>query len=134
MIAVQVQIRGLDALRRNFDRAPSLTLKYLADATKRSIHHIDAQVTEGGIMQFKTPRSKRTGHLVARFGSHKEFINGGLAGFTGPSVHYAPYVYHGTRGRRGNKYMDRIAKAAEPGINKIFNEAVAEIARVTARI
>ena len=134
MIAVQVQIRGLDALRRNFERAPALTLKYLAEATTRSIHHIDEQATEGGIMQFKTPRSKRTGHLVARWGINKQFINGGLAGFTGPTVRYAPYVYYGTRRSGPNKYMDRVASSAEKGVNKLFNDAIGEIVRRTAKI
>ena len=130
MIAVNIQIQGLDQLRRNFQKAPSLTLKYLALATKASIAEVDKNVTEGGIMQFKTPRSKRTGHLVGRWGigGHRGFTKGGLSGFTGPSVTYAPYVYFGARGRQPNKYMDRIASAAEPAIQKHFQTAVEIIA------
>ena len=48
---------------------------------------------------------------------------------------YDPHVYYGTRmGMRPNPYMDRIAAAAEPDINKHFQKAVdglvAEIAKV----
>jgi hypothetical protein len=46
-------------------------------------------------------------------------------GSIGPTVRYAPYVYYGTRwGHRPNKYMDRIAKAAEPKIQEHFQKAV----------
>ena len=95
-------------------------------ATKAAIAEVDKNVTEGGIMQFKTPRSKRTGHLVGRWGigGYRGFTKGGLSGFTGPSVNYAPFVYFGTRGRQPNKYMDRIARAAEPAIEKHFQTAV----------
>jgi len=126
MIAVNIQIKGLDQLRANFQKAPSLTLKYLAMATKAAVMEVEKNVTEGGIMQFKTPRSKRTGHLVGRWGvaGSRGFTRGGLSGFTGPSVDYAPYVYFGARGRQPNKYMDRIAHAAEPAVEKHFQQAV----------
>lgn len=125
MIALNIQIKGLDQLRANFQKAPSLTLKYLALATKASIAEVEKNVTEGGIMQFKTPRSKRTGHLVGRWGvGSRGFTRGGLSGFTGPSVTYAPYVYFGTRRMGPNKYIDRIARAAEPAVEKHFQTAV----------
>jgi hypothetical protein len=134
MITVNVQIRGLDALRANFDKAPGLTLKYLAAATRAALFAVDKQVNEGGIMQFKTPRSRRTGQLVARFGLNKEYKNGGLSGSTGPTVHYAPYVYFGTKRSGPNKYMDRIALAAEPEVHAIFQKAIDTVVEKTARI
>lgn len=130
MIAVNIQIQGLDQLRANFQKAPSLTLKYLAQATKASIMEVEKNVTEGGIMQFKTPRSQRTGHLVGRWGigGHRGFTRGGLSGFTGPSVKYAPYVYFGTKHSGPNKYIDRIAEVATPAVEKHFQDAVDIIA------
>lgn len=139
MITLNIQIRGLDQLRANFQKAPSLTLKYLALATKAAIAEVEKNVTEGGIMQFKTPRSKRTGHLVGRWGvgKYRGFTRGGLSGFTGPSVNYAWSVYVGYRTDKKrnrtiywgpNKYMDRIASAAEPAVQKHFQQAVDIIA------
>lgn len=133
MIGVQVKIEGLDALQANFKRAPNLTLKYLAQATKAALAEVDKQAVDSN-MQFKTPRSLRTGHLVGRWGIERKFYNGGLAGETGPTVNYAPYVYFGTRRNGPNKYMDRIARAAEPAINKHFQTAVDIIVEKTARI
>jgi hypothetical protein len=133
MIAVQVQIKGLDALRANFQRAPSLTLKYLALATRAAIHEIESNVDEGGIMQFKTPRSRRTGQLVARFGLNRRLEKGGLRGSTGPTVNYASHVYFGTRRSGPNKYMDRIAAKSTAGVNKHFNDAAEQIVKALAK-
>lgn len=134
MITVHVEIKGLDRLRANFAKAPSLTLMYLARAVRASIAEVDSNVNEGGIMQFKTPRSRRTGMLVARWGLQRRFSDGGLRGETGPTVSYAPYVYNGVRGRAPNKYLDRIAAAAEPNINKHFNDAAERVVQKLAKI
>lgn len=136
MIQVQVRVENLKELRANFRRAPAITLKYLARATKAAVFEVESNVTEGGIMQFKTPRAKRSGNLVARWGqgNARGFAPSGLQGYTGPSVAYAPYVYFGTRrGIRPNKYMDRIAKAAEKGVQKHFDDAVEKIVDNIAR-
>lgn len=133
MIAVRVQIQGLDALRRNFERAPALTLTYMARATRAALMEVDAQAIDPN-MRFKTPRSKRTGQLVARWGLKRRFDNGGLKGATGPTVNYAPYVYYGTKRSGPNKYMDRVAKAAEPNVQKHFQQAVDIIVKKTAKI
>jgi hypothetical protein len=145
MITVNVQVRGLDQLRSNFKQAPNLTLTYLAKATTASIAEIEKNVTEGGIMQYRTPRSKRSGHLVSRWGlgDARGSNNRGLRAWTGPSVNYAWNVYVGYRTdpKRNrtiywgpNKYMDRIADAATPGINRHFQTAVDTIVAKIAKI
>lgn len=126
MISLTVRVDGLDSLREGFRRAPSQTLKYLALATKAAVFEVDKQAIDSN-MQFVTPRSKRTGQLVARWGIDKSFTRGGLQGSTGPTVFYAPYVYFGVRGRRPNKYLDRIIAAAEPDVQKHFENAVDKI-------
>jgi hypothetical protein len=126
MITVSVRIDGLDSLKAAFKRAPSQTLRYLASATRASILELDKQAIDSN-MQFRTPRSQRTGFLVQTWGLNKEFRRGGLQGTTGPIMDYAPYVYFGARGRRPNKYLDRIAAAAEPKIQKHFDTAVDKI-------
>lgn len=124
MIAVQVRIDNLAALRANFGRAPSLALKYLSKATAASIFEIEKQAVDSNF-QFKWPRSMRTGLLQQSFSFGRYIAPSGLYASIGPTVHYAPYVYFGTRrGMRPNRYMDRIAVAAEAPINKHFEGAV----------
>ena len=123
MIAVSIKIEKLDELRDNFQRAPARTLKYLAQATKASLFEVEKQAIDSNF-QFKTPRSLRTGQLSLSFAFGRKFENGGLRASIGPTVHYATYVYLGNRHQRPNPYMDRIAKAAEPAIQKHFDKAV----------
>ena len=127
MISVNVTIRNLDQLRANFSRAPQTALRYLAAATKAAIFEVEKRTDDSGsskLFQFKTPRAQRTGMLALSFSYGRSFSNGGLRGSIGPTVHYAPYVYLGTRGGRPNPYMDRIARDAEPDINRQFEKAV----------
>jgi hypothetical protein len=136
MIDMKVSIVGLDALRSNFAKAPGLTLKYLAQATEAAIFEVDSHVNEGGIMQFKTPRPLRTGQLVARWGvgDARGFSRDRLSGYTGPSVKYASAVYHGTKRGGPNKYLDRITRVAEPGVQKHFQDAVNKVVAQTAKL
>ena len=74
--------------------------------------------------QFKTPRALRTGYLALSFAYGRSFAPGGLQAAIGPTAHYAPNVYYGTMRSRPNLYMDRIARAAEPAVDKHFEKAV----------
>ena len=124
MIEVQVRVQGLDELRANFQKAPGLTLKYLAKATAASIFEVEKQAVDRNF-QFKTPRAQRTGQLANSFSFGRYISPTGLQASIGPTVRYAPYVYYGTtRGLRPNKYMDRIARAAEPKVQEHFQKAV----------
>lgn len=124
MIALTVSVENLDRLQANFRKAPSITLKYLSKATQASIFEVEKQAVDKNF-RFKMPRSMRTGYLAQSFSFGRRIENGGLRATIGPTAHYAPYVYFGTRrGIEPNPYMDRIAKAAEPGVNKHFEQAV----------
>lgn len=139
MIALSVSIRNLDALRANFGKAPSLALKYLSKATMASIFEVEKQAVDRNF-QFKTPRARRTGRLALSFAQGREIAPGGLRAAVGPTArhrgfYYPGAVYHGTsRGIRPNRYMDRIARAAEPEVSRHFEKAVdllvSEIAKV----
>lgn len=119
---MSVNIKNLDALRSNFSKAPALTLKYLASATKAAIFEVEKQAIDSNF-QFKTPRIKRTGMLSLSFAHGRRFERNGLRASIGPTVHYAPSVYFGTRSIRPNYYMDRIARAAEPNVDTHFEKA-----------
>ena len=124
MIALQLRIENLDQLRANFAKAPALALEYLAKATRAAIFEIEKQAVDENF-RFKTPRAFRTGFLALSFGYGRNIEKSGLRGSIGPTAYYAPYVYRGTsRGIAPNPYMDRIADAASPYVNKHFEQAV----------
>lgn len=132
MITVNVEIKNLDKLRANFNQAPSVTLKALSGAVRASIFEIEKQSIDRNF-QFKTPRGLRTGQLERSFAFGRYIAPGGLYGSIGPTVRYAPYVYFGTsRGIKPNPYMDRIARASEPQVNKYFNQAVDQVVNYLA--
>jgi hypothetical protein len=126
-IAVTVRIEGLDRLRSAFREAPNLTLKYLAEATTAAVFAVEKQAIDPNF-QFRTPRSQRTGMLAQSFAFGRKFERRGLRGSIGPTVRYAPFVYFGTRrGIRPNPFMDRIAKAATPDVERLFQTATQRI-------
>lgn len=134
MIAVKVRIDNLASLRSNFHRAPTLALKYLSKATAASIFEIEKEAVDSNF-QFKWPRSMRTGLLQQSFSYGRYFGPGGLYASIGPTVHYAPHVYFGTRrGMVPNPFMDRIAAAAEPGVGKQFEAAVDKFLDEVAKV
>jgi hypothetical protein len=132
MISLSLSIENLDALRANFAKAPATTLKYLSAATKASVFEIEKQAVDRNF-QFKTPRGLRTGYLSLSFAYGRHFDSSGLRASIGPTANYAPYVYSGTsRGIRPNPFMDRIAEAATPDVNKQFEDAADAIVRELA--
>lgn len=127
MIEMNIRVQNLDRLRANFRRSPAITLKYLAKATAASILEVEKQAVDRNF-QFKTPRARRTGQLQRSFSQGRYISPDGLRAAIGPTVRYAPYVYFGTnRGLQPNKYMDRIARAAEPAAQKHFDTAARRI-------
>lgn len=134
MISLTVSISNLDALRDNFSKAPGIALKYLSQATKAAIFEVEKQAVDRNF-QFKTPRALRTGYLSLSFSFGRMISPSGLRASIGPTANYAPFVYFGTeRGIRPNPYMDRIARAAEPDVNKHFEKAVDTIVSEIARV
>ena len=133
MIAVSLHIENLDQLRANFHKAPGLALKYLSAATKASIFEIEKQAVDSNF-RFKWPRSMRTGYLALSFSYGRYIAPGGLYGAIGPTAHYARYVYEGTGRMTANPYMDRIAKAAEPEVNRHFETAIDKLVGDIARV
>jgi hypothetical protein len=134
MIQLNIQIKNLDQLRANFSKAPGIALSYIAKATKAAIFEIEKQAVDKNF-QFKTPRPLRTGFLQQSFSFGRFIAPSGLYASIGPTVHYAPYVYFGTsRGVKPNPFMERIAAAAEPDVNRHFETAVDLIVRDIAKV
>ena len=132
MADIQIRIENLPELRANLRNAPKISAKWLGKAVTAAIFEIKKQAVDDNF-QFVTPRAKRTGYLALSFGYGMQVE--GLTGKIGPTAEYAPYVYYGTsRGISPNPYMDRIAKAATPNVQKHFNEAINEITNEIAHV
>lgn len=127
MTKVSIRIENLAELRENFRKAPAITLRYLANATKAAVFEVEKQAVDSNF-RFKTPRSFRSGYLSLSFAFGRRFENNGLRGIIGPTAHYAPYVH------RDNPFMERIAGSAERAIEGHFEQAIDGIATSLAKV
>lgn len=123
-MSIEIKIENLESLKRNLRAAPRIAAKVYNDALKASMFAILKQTSDsdGGLFQFVTERSKRTGYLARSFALNIKFGEGYAT--IGPVPDYAEYVYYGTsRGIQANPYLDRIAKASQADVQKVFKEA-----------
>lgn len=119
-MAVMIQIRNLDRLSQAVALYPETSLQFVEEALDRSVDIIlNYALPHRGIVPYKTTRMSQ---------SFKEgIIRGNLFCAVGPTVDYAIYVDQGTRYIRPRLFMDKLAKASEPLINKRFEEATEKI-------
>jgi len=124
MIEMNIKVNGLSGLKSAFQKRPEIVKKYINDAISRSIFIIENNATDDNF-QFITPRSQRTGWLQRSFKlgiQTRDFF-----GSIGPTAEYAPKVH------ASNPFMERIARAAQPHIERELNDAVAGITSEIAR-
>lgn len=130
MSTVEIKINGLQRIQNYFLVAPLSTKKWLNKAIKAGILEVSKEAVDSNF-QFKTPRPLRTGLLQQSF-KFGLVIRDGYAS-VGPTVRYAEAVHEGTARITANPFMLRIAKAAEPKIQKHFDKAGANIEKEIAR-
>lgn len=119
MVEMNINVKGINELKRAFQKRPDVVKKYINDAISRSLFIIENNANDNNF-QFKTPRSRRTGYLQRSF--KFGIITKDFYGSIGPTVEYAPYVH------ANNEFMERIARVSQPLIEREFNDAVASIA------
>ncbi len=124
MIEMNIKVNGLSGLKSAFQKRPEIVKKYINDAISRAVFIIENNATDDNF-QFITPRSQRTGWLQRSFKlgiQTRDFF-----GSIGPTAEYAPKVH------ASNPFMERIARAAQPHIERELNDAVAGITSEIAR-
>ncbi len=155
MPAIDVQIEGVEKLRSALARYPRIAPTIFAKAINASLAAVESQATDQ-MLQFRTPRALRTGRLRSSFATGRHLATpSNLVGSIGPTVIYAKFVEYGTQphviiaknakvlanrktgqifgkvvhhpGSRANPFMERLAAAATPTINKIMAEGLANI-------
>lgn len=119
MIDVNIELRGVDNIQAAFRRRPEVVKRYINRAIEASIFEIEKQAVDQNF-QFKTPRAKRTGLLQRSF--KFGIVTRDFFGAIGPTVRYAARVHE------NNPYMQRIATASQPFIQKHFDTALQYIA------
>lgn len=135
---VEIRIDGLAALQRNLRAAPKLAVPLFQKALAATVFTIQKNATDEA-HQFKTARALRTGILALSWNYPNSVKISGWSAFVGPVADYSPFVYfgHKTRGASfvpGNPFIERIAKASEPEVNKHFQEAAQGLADQIAKV
>ena len=118
MIAVDIQINGLDNIVKGFQRRPDVVKRYVNNAISKSIFKLKEEASDRNF-QFKTPRAFRSGYLQRSFDFG--IVTRDFFGSIGPTAEYAPIVH------KRNTFMERIARASQPTIERYFNEASEDI-------
>lgn len=115
MIQLDIKVEGINSIKSAWAKRPDLVKRYMNRAIEASIFEIEKNAVDENF-QFKTPRSIRTGYLQRSF--KFGIVSKDLYGAIGPTVHYANKV-HDT-----NLFMPRIARVAQPAIERHFKEAL----------
>lgn len=119
MIEMTVQIEGINNLRQAFARRPEVVKRYINRAIEASIFEIEKNAVDSNF-QFKTPRQFRTGLLQRSF--KLGIVTRDFFGAIGPTVAYAKKVHD------NNPFMERIALASQPQVQRHFDTAMQYIA------
>lgn len=128
MANITIKINGLDKIRRAVKEHPKASAPILANGLNTSVAVIIGMTQPDSIFRFRTPRAQRTGNLARSFNYGVKKANRfKLEASVGPTVNYAPAVFYGLGGRRPNPYMDRIAKAAEPKVQKVMQKTLQDV-------
>lgn len=153
---ITVEIKNLDKLQQALKDYPETAGKILSRAINGALVAINLNANDSNL-QFKSPRSLRTGQLSLSFGLG--LVNStpnNLVGRIGPTVNYAKYVEQGTAphqinvvnkkalanrrqglifgrsvnhpGTQANPFMERIIERSKDQINSLFEQAGNQIA------
>lgn len=114
---IKVKVKNLKQLKRAFRKAPSVSVKEVNDAIKKSIFTIEGRSKE------VTPVD--TGRLRASISKGKQFKS--LYGSIGPRTDYAIYVH------RDRPFMKWGLEASENPIERYFQKAGDNIVKFIAR-
>jgi hypothetical protein len=121
---ISVQIKGLDKLRKNFERYPTISEPIYQRA-------IDASAAVFGKNTLKDdPVPWRTGALTQTF----EFRSSRLRAVWRPTRLYAPFVEFGTRFMKARPFMGKIVEKSEREIGRLFESALDKVTQEIARI
>jgi hypothetical protein len=118
MIGLEIEIKGMKEIKSAYARRPQIVKKHINDAISKAIFKLKDEAQDRNF-QFVTPRQFRTGYLQRSFDFG--IVTRDFFGAIGPTAEYAPFVH------RRNQFMDRIARAAQPTIQRYFDEAIESI-------
>jgi hypothetical protein len=133
MSTFTIKIEGLQEMVRQLKNYPNIARSQYAKAINTSLGLIAREANDSNFL-FRTPRALRSGLLERSFQKPDKLASpNDLTGKIGPKVWYAPLVYFGTNRTRANPYMDRIAMAAEPAVQRQFKTALDFVVEALAK-
>lgn len=112
---MNIEVKGISRLSAMYSRRPAVVKNYMNKAISAGIFEIEKQAVDDNF-QFKTPRAFRTGWLQRSF--KFGIVLQDWVGAIGPIAEYAPYVH------QRNPFMERIARKAQPFVQKHFQDAL----------
>lgn len=142
MMQAQIEIRGLDRVRRKLERMKQSIRPQMEKATREAIHYVHSQVPAYPPPP-PTSTYRRTGTLgrsVTVFQHHApgalsrvEPLGDEVRGVIGTAIEYAPDVIderHQARMHKGRWYtLQRVVRQATVGIKRIYEKMVRELWR-----
>lgn len=117
MPTISIEIINLAQIKRAFNKAPALTVKYADIAINLSIMKIT------GTSMAHTPVD--TGNLRASHLRGLKFSN--LYGEVSPTASYAIYVHQGTKYMKGRPFLYNAVKTEENYVQKQFTQAMQKV-------
>lgn len=113
-MGLNIEIEGVDQMRKNFDKRGKSIEPSLNNIIQKSIFTIEREE--------KIQAPVDTGRLRSSITEGREFRN--LYGSIGPTVTYAKFVNYGTRFQKANPFIDRAIDSAIPEIRKITKDEI----------
>lgn len=134
---IEFTTKGLDQVRENLRLFPIHAKPIFANAINAFLAEMHKNAVDP-ILQFVTPRGKRTGRLLSSFSEGIKLADpNNLEGSIQPKVKYAPWVHEGHDIKRGGKvfgrtmpnpFMLRIKDASQDAGDKHFADALDQLA------
>lgn len=121
----KIEIPNLTKLQNAFRSFPSIAGPEFANGINVVLANIMKKATDedGGIFQFRTPRSQRSGYLALSFGNGINLATSSkLSGSIGPTAWYAKYINNGLNKTWTIKAKNKKVLASKNG--QIFGKSV----------
>ena len=112
-----IEIKGLDKLIRNFNKAPDLISREISEAIRKSSIYIQR------ISKSESPY--RTGNLRRSITINTQPLVGRIY----PTAPYAIFVEFGTRFMRANPFMGRARDKTQPIVREYFNRVIEKVVK-----
>lgn len=115
MSDIQIQITNLPQIKSAFNLAPSLMVKELNLAIRKTVLNVQAQ------------SMRNTPVLTGRLRASTRSLFGNLRGEVGTNTNYDIFVHEGTRYMKARPYLKDAVESTNDTTERIFTQAVQNV-------